>query len=199
MRRVRHALITITKLKGEGEREMKIATSINDNLTLAHNWKAKRGSVSIKVSLVFTALLVLGLALYSSFGRLAPTAQASAAGKMAAAANKTCDGGTLKGDYGFSFSGTITGLGSIYAIGAETCDGNGGCAGTATLSINGTTYTDTFTSVETISPNCTGVATVTYASGVVAHSATVLVSNGDEVHFMSTDPGAMANGVSKRR
>ena len=178
---------------------MKIATNINDNLTLAHNLQVKRGSAPIKVSLVFTGLLVLGLALYGGFGRFAPTAQASGGGRVATTTSKVCDNGTLKGDYGFSFSGTINGLGSIYAIGAETCDGNGGCAGTATISINGTTYTDTFTSVETIYPNCTGVATVTYGSGVVAHSATVLVSDGNEVHFMATDPGAMANGVSKRR
>jgi hypothetical protein len=115
------------------------------------------------------------------------------------ATNKGCGAHLVKGEYGFSYSGTADGFGSINGVGSETCDDNGNCVGEGTDTVNGSAFTTTFTSVTTINPDCTGTVTTTYADGQVFHAALVVVNGGDEYHFVGTDPGASYIGVQKRR
>ena len=114
-------------------------------------------------------------------------------------ANKVCGAHLLKGDYGFSYSGTADGFGSINGVGSETCDDNGNCVGQGTDTVNGTAFSATFTSVTTINPDCTGNVTTTYSDGQVFHAALVVVNGGEEYQFVGTDPGASYIGVQKRR
>ena len=146
------------------------------------------------------SLAVIGVAIAISLLAFAGTTSTNAAPVGSSpAANKVCGNGTFNGEYGFSYSGTIDGLGSITGIGSETCDGNGNCVGTGTASINGAASSSAFTSVYTINPDCTGIATTTFPDGLVLHSAIVLLNDGDEIHFIGTDPGSSYIGVEKRR
>jgi hypothetical protein len=115
------------------------------------------------------------------------------------AASKGCGAHLLKGDYGFSYSGTADGFGSINGVGSESCDDDGNCVGEGTDTVNGSAFTSTFSSVTTINPDCTGTVTTTYADGSVFHAALVVVNGGDEYQFVGTDPGAAYIGVQKRR
>ncbi len=114
-------------------------------------------------------------------------------------ANKGCGTHLVKGDYGFSYSGTADGFGSINGVGSETCNDDGNCFGEGTDTVNGAAFSSTFTSVTTINPDCTGTVTTTYADGSVFHAALVVVNGGDEYQFVGTDPGASYIGVQKRR
>jgi hypothetical protein len=128
----------------------------------------------------------------------ASSSNAAPAGSSSVA-NKGCGAHLLKGDYGFSFSGTADGFGSINGVGSETCDDNGTCVGELTETLNGSATTTTFISVTTVNPDCTGTVTTTYPDGQVFHAALVVVNGGDEYHFVGTDPGASYIGVQKRR
>src|SRR5215813_1314468 len=115
-------------------------------------------------------------------------------------AHRVCDNSIVKGQHGFSYTGTIAGGGgSITGIGAETCDDNGNCVGFGTNTVDGVASSTTFTGVYTINPDCTSSVTTTYPDGSVFHSAVVILNGGDEFHFIGTDPGASYLGIEKRR
>ena len=143
---------------------------------------------AISLAFLLTALVFVG----------AKSSNAAPAGSSPVA-NKVCGAHLVKGDYGFSYSGTVEGVGSITGVGSETCDDNGNCVGEGTDTVNGSAFTATFSSVTTINPDCTGTVTTTYADGSVFHAALVVVNGGDEYHFVGTDPGASYIGVQKRR
>ena len=139
------------------------------------------------------------LVLASSVVFVGANSSNAAPARSSSVANKVCGTHLVKGDYGFSYSGTADGLGSINGVGSETCDDDGNCFGQGTDTVNGSAFSSTFTSVTTINPDCTGTVTTTYADGSVYHAALVVVDGGDEYHFVGTDPGASYIGVQKRR
>jgi hypothetical protein len=153
----------------------------------------RTGNASIKIVVTFGVALVLGVTAGGGFGHLLPSAHADP-GKGPA-----CDQGSEQGTWGFSLTGSIDSVGPIVGVGAETCDGTGHCTGSETDTIAGATVTHTFTTVETINPDCTGVSTITNPDGSSVHSAFVIVNGGAELDFIGTDPGASISGVQKRR
>jgi hypothetical protein len=111
-----------------------------------------------------------------------------------------CDTRLLRGDYGFSFSGSFSYGATFTGVGSESCDDQGQCTGVTTINIDGATSTAPFTSVYTINADCTGVETANYYTlGLIVSEAVTIVDNGKEVHFMGTDPGGLSIGVMKRR
>lgn len=143
------------------------------------------------------APLVVALA---AAGSLVSSALAQASPSSGPAAGQSCDNRILRGDYGFSFSGSFSGGIPFTGVGSESCDENGHCTGVATLNIDGTTSTAPFTADYTINADCTGVETGNYYTiGLTVQEAVTIVDGGREVHFMGTDPGGTSIGVMKRR
>jgi hypothetical protein len=147
-----------------------------------------RHHVSLKLSLALGVALAAG-----GIGYLARPAHAEPAGA------RTCSIASERGTWGYSFSGTIDGFGPIVGVGVETCDGAGRCTGTDTSVVGGVSVSQSFTTVETINPDCSGGSEITYADGTVVHSKFVIVENENELHFIGADPGASIHGVQKRR
>jgi hypothetical protein len=141
--------------------------------------------------------LALG-ALGGRFLPLVPSASADPA--PGPIGGKACDNRILKGNYGFTFTGSFSGGIPFVGVGSESCDETGYCTGVTTLSIDGAVSTSPFTAQYTINPDCTGVETANYYTiGLVVQEAVSIVDGGREVNFMGTDPGGVSVGVMKRR
>jgi len=165
-----------------------------DKATYTHTTVSYSNSESkhfrYKASLWFSGLLVLAL-MASSFVFLAFDKPLRA---------NACDARLLRGDYGFSFSGSFSYGASFTGVGSESCDDQGHCTGVTTINIDGATSTAPFTSVYTINADCTGVETTNYYElGLIVLEAVTIVDHGNEVHFMGTDAGGLSIGVMKRR
>jgi len=109
----------------------------------------------------------------------------------------------LKGQYGFSFDGTVGGM-PVAAIGALQADGDGNIAkGVRILSIGGTTpvvLTHTFTCTYAVNPDGTGSANcLVIETGGTERFAFVLVNNGRELAFVGTDVGVVVRGHTVRQ
>jgi len=77
-------------------------------------------------------------------------------------------------------------------------DGRGHEFGSATLSINGSSFPDTFTGTYHVNPDCTGSASNTFASGGSDHVNFVIVEQGNEVKFFNSEPGIVFAGTMDR-
>ena len=77
-------------------------------------------------------------------------------------------------------------------------DGRGHEFGSATLSINGSSFPDTFTGTYHVNPDCTGSASNTFASGGSDHVNFVIVEQGNEVKFFNAQPGIVFDGTMDR-
>jgi hypothetical protein len=78
-------------------------------------------------------------------------------------------------------------------------DGRGHESGTTTASFNGFPVSDTFTGTYHVNPDCTGSATDTFSSGQPpGHVNFVLVEKGNEIKFISANPGAVFAGTVDR-
>jgi hypothetical protein len=109
-----------------------------------------------------------------------------------------CDLSSIKGDYGFTDSGTM--LGESFAdVGRETSDGKGNLRGSATQNVAGAVQTVTFTGRYRVNSDCTGTATLTSVSGRTATRAFVIVDNCVEVDYLFTDAGIVGSGVAKKQ
>lgn len=154
---------------------------------------------ALKAPLLFTAIFGLGLSaggpVGGLFDRLLPSAEASPGNGNGYGGQ--CNYHSLQGKFGFYLNGTVLGVGELTSVGAEMCDGQGNCSGHATINIGGMVVEDSFTAVDTISPDCTGTGVVSYTSGFTAHVAFVVI--GDDIHFMSTDPDSVLSGTQTRR
>jgi hypothetical protein len=145
--------------------------------------------------------LLAALALGALGGRVVPFVSVAAADPIdGQLGGKTCDSRILRGNYGFSFSGSFTGGEPYTGVGSESCDDKGHCTGVTTINVDGTTSTAPFTAEYTIYPDCTGIERANYYElGLVINETVTIVDGGREVHFMGTDPGGTVLGVMKRR
>jgi len=172
----------------------------NRTQTMAHYPNSERRNSRFKISWRFPRLLVLALAAIGSFVILASSALAETSAANEPGSATACDTRLLRGDYGFSFSGSFSHGATFTGVGSESCNDQGQCTGVTTINIGGTTSIAPFTSVYTINADCTGVETANYYDlGLVVSESVVLVDGGKEVHFIGTDPGGTSIGVMKRR
>ena len=153
----------------------------------------RTGNASRKHAVAFGVALGVGLGIGGGFWRLLPSAHAEPGNKAA------CTQASELGTWGFSLTGTIDSVGPIVGVGIETCDATGHCAGSETDTVAGGARTVTWTTVETINPDCTGVSTLTLADNSQAHTAFVVVNDGAEFDFIGTDPFETVSGILKRR
>lgn len=140
------------------------------------------------------------LVVAAAAGSLVSSALAQASPGGGQGNGHVCDNRILRGNYGFSFSGSFTGGVPFTGVGSESCDDDGHCTGVTTLNIDGQSSTAPFTADYTINPDCTGVETASYYTiGLVIQEAVTIVDGGKEVHFIGTDPDGTSIGVMKRR
>lgn len=148
------------------------------------------------------AMLIAGLvAIGVSLGGLT-TSQADKGRKFS---NKD-----LRGDYGFVLDGeAVAGpiVGPVAGVGSLTNDKNGNSRGVRTLSVAGVVVLRQ-TAAGTVDVNPDGTGTAEYVVTTVDPMGFpdavetfdfVLVDGGKELHFVSTTPGVVARGVSKRQ
>jgi hypothetical protein len=166
----------------------------------------KRSITALTLVLFFFSLLAFGMAFKtwkgdSSVG-LVPSAQAKDRDddENGRSCPQNCSLRSLNGCYGFTFSGTILGLGPIAGIGAINYDGQGHATLTQTLNINGSGgIRDTVTATYTVNPDCTGSEIVTQTNGSLTHIDFVIVDHGKEILTLPTDPGSVITGTAKKQ
>src|ERR1700716_398669 len=77
-------------------------------------------------------------------------------------------------------------------------DGRGHEFASGPTSLNGSSYSDTFTGTYHVNPDCTGSASSTFNLGGSDHVNFVIVEQGNEVKFFSADPGIVFAGTMDR-
>jgi hypothetical protein len=170
----------------------------------AHKEKTmKRIITTISLVVFVSSLFAVGVAFKSpggGKGSIVPSVQAKDDGDDKVGCPGNCSLRTLNGCYGFTFIGTILGLGPIAGIGVTNYDGQGHATTTQTLNINGsggirTTVTETYT----VNSDCTGSAVITQADGSLTHIDFVIVDHGKEILTLPTDPGLVITGTAKKQ
>jgi hypothetical protein len=113
-------------------------------------------------------------------------------------AQPPCTDASLRGSYGYSFDGTVMGIGPTAGSGVITFDGEGNLSGADTLSLNGTIIPRTLTGTYTVQANCTGSVTLEVSTGDIFHLAFVIVDSRRELRFIQTDAGTVITGAAIR-
>lgn len=108
----------------------------------------------------------------------------------AAHAAEHCTAATVKGTYGFTFSGFVKDANGnnvpFYGTGVSANDGEGNTVGTVNGSLNGTFITFPWIGTYVVNPDCTGAAT---SANGQANFSVVIVRGGAEYMSVATNPG----------
>jgi hypothetical protein len=164
----------------------------------------RRSITALTLVLFFVSLFAFWIAFKAKRGdssvSLVPSAQAKDKDENGGSCPSNCSLRTLNGCYGFTFSGTILGLGPIAGIGVINYDGQGHATLTQTLNVNGSGgIRDAVTATYTVNPDCTGSEVVTQTDGSLTHIDFVIVNNGKEILTLPTDPGSVITGTAKKQ
>ena len=119
-------------------------------------------------------------------------------------AASSCDGNTVKGDYGFQADGTRAGNGGnevpYHAVRTATFDGNNKIAGKGIAVIDGKAIEYTLTGTYAVNPDCSFIidGTQTYAAGSMAPTAYkqigIVTRGGNEMIAIMTGDGTNQSG-----
>jgi hypothetical protein len=152
-----------------------------------------------RLFIVLAALVTAG-ALLAGGGHTAQSAAAERPGDRGDnAGRKRCNLSSLKGAYGYTYTGAVKGFGTIAAVGPISFDGDGNTSATYSVNLGGTNFQGSFTGTYTINDDCTGSITINLpVLGVSSSGRFVVVDDGGEAPFMGTDPGVTVTGVAKR-
>jgi hypothetical protein len=164
----------------------------------------KRTITTISLAVFVSSLFAIGVAFKApggGRGSIVPSVQAKDEGDDKGGCPGNCSLRTLNGCYGFTFSGTILGLGPIAGIGVTNFDGQGHLTSTDTVNINGSGgIPETGTGTYTVNSDCTGSEVSTRSpSGLVVTTNFVIVNHGKEVLFVNTAPGLAITGSLKKQ
>jgi hypothetical protein len=106
---------------------------------------------------------------------------------------------TIEGDHGYSYNGTVIGVGPIATAGLISIDGEGNLSATYVVSISGVIMRGSFTGTYSVNPDGTGLAQLVLPrTGGKINGSFVIVNNGDEILFTGNDPGIAITGFTKR-
>ena len=139
------------------------------------------------VAVVAVGLLMAGTQFrHKSTGGILPVVHASG----------SCSNGSLRGNFGFQFTGNIIGLGPIGGVGVATYDGAGNFTQTDNVSVNGfpAVVNRPGSGTYSVNADCTGTSTLN-TGGLVLHNTFVIV--GKLSYSVQTDPGAVITGVAR--
>lgn len=114
---------------------------------------------------------------------------------------RKCSLKTLKGAYGIKFDGQKIGVGPYASIARFSFDGNGTFTTSEIGRFNGNPVQRTFTGPYVVNEDCTGF--LDFTSNFTnpphqAHGDFVIVDNGQEVFFVDSEDGWVADGIGKR-
>jgi hypothetical protein len=151
-------------------------------------------------------IMILGIAvaavLVVALAPVVSTVQAQGAGIVASANGagqaQECTKASYKGDFGFTATGTIVGLGQVAFVGRYTADGKGNLVGTQTASLNGTIERNSFTGTYVVKSDCTGSSIWNYPN-FTQHLDFVIVGHGSKIRSISTDPGTIVTEVDEKQ
>jgi hypothetical protein len=145
--------------------------------------------------LLCAGLLGLGMIHQGSHQSLVPTVQAQTGDSpFDRVRTRVCTSGVAEGRYGYTFNGTIVGVGTTTAVGVLTVDSLGNLSFADTQSINGQVNRRTFTGTYTINADCTGRAV--FSTGLTGDF--VLTDQGREIRVIITTSGTVISGEGKR-
>lgn len=115
---------------------------------------------------------------------------------VGSASAATCSDATLKGVYGFIFSGFGVDGTPRALVGQATADGNGNLSGTVTKSKDGTIVTVTFTGTYSAAKNCTGSLTFIDQDGETRDANFVFDNSNKGFQAIQTDSGRVNSGFA---
>ena len=78
-------------------------------------------------------------------------------------------------------------------------DGRGNLSGSSSADFGGSSFPVTFQGTYSVKTNCTGSLTVNAGTSGIIHRDLVIVDDGKEVEFVSTDPGLVIAGYMKKQ
>ncbi len=108
------------------------------------------------------------------------------------------DLGSLRGRHGFSYSGTTATMSPVASSGTIRFDGHGHVDAAFTTSVNGMTFTGTFTGTYTVNSNGTGSIVIDLPFlGLQSHGDFVILDRGKGTYFTSTEPGYSVTGSTR--
>ncbi len=111
----------------------------------------------------------------------------------AARDGRRCSNATLNGSYSATITGTLGGE-PFAELDLVNSTGNGTFTGNGTVSMNGVISTVSFTATYTVNSDCSGSASL--STGVTQNFN--IKSDGSEVMFIATTPGATITGDAKQ-
>jgi hypothetical protein len=109
-----------------------------------------------------------------------------------------CKNETYKGEYGFTATGTIAGLGAFAVVGRFTADGQGNITGSQTRNFDGQIVHETYTETYTVNPDCTGSSHKQTSTGIEANWAFVMLNHGRTIEAIQVDPGDVLSWRAER-
>jgi len=114
-------------------------------------------------------------------------------------AGPPCANSLIKGKYGFSVTGSHTGIGNYGMVGTMDVDGAGHINGVGLQSINGNQSDVSFTGTYQVKPDCTGTTELTFEDNQVGHVRFVIVEDGNEILLMDVGAHTVETGSAKRQ
>lgn len=118
---------------------------------------------------------------------------------QAQASARRCTEASLKGQFGYSYSGKVQGFGEVAAVGPIDFDGSGNTSATYSVNLGGSNFLGSFTGTYTVSDDCTGTITLSLPLlGVSSHGRFIIVNKGKDAFFMGTDDGVTVTGVARK-
>ena len=156
------------------------------------------------ITISLTTISLLALTLFAVFSK-APNLPAVQAQEVSSAQggdrdrDRPCSPRTLKGAHGYSYQGTVLGK-AITAAGPITFDGRGSLRATYNSSLAGIPFSGRAIGTYIVNDDCTGTLRLQFpALGVSANGSFVIVNEGKETFFLSTDENIAVIGVTKKQ
>jgi hypothetical protein len=111
---------------------------------------------------------------------------------------RECSVATLRGGFGFTFTGTANTPGGPShrgGVGRWELDGLGSLVGTVTINADGNVVRRTLVGTYTVEPDCTGSVAITFTDAADGHATFDLVidDDGREFRTVTTPPPGAAN------
>jgi len=116
--------------------------------------------------------------------------------------NDGCSAESIAGKWGYTYTGTIVGLGPVASVGSFSLDAKGALKGSQTRSFTGDVATETLWGSVTVNADCTGTATINvYLDGALERTSTLsLVFDHDQKElraiFTSLVPGPVPSVIT---
>src|SRR5262249_12397991 len=115
-------------------------------------------------------------------------------------AQNPCTSASLRGAYGYTFTGTTGPDAQQWAsTGRLVADGGGNLFGAETVSVDGEISTRNYTGTYKVNLDCTGSAISNDNTGATTQCDFVIVAGGQEVEVIEADAGTVIVGCLKRQ